>query len=172
MVNLKELFERYKDVGLGYISFGGKSYYEIDSDIPLSLNSFGGKDGFVLNDEGQVELYDLTDKVLIKRHYYSDENWDNEVDYETKKYWDETEANKLWGKTLDNYYPHPWYADKKIIAFEIINNLPFNRKGVTVAVNRDKEASWIELETFLSSYHLNTVDCLLTPEFFKPIYEK
>ena len=107
MLNLKELNERYKDVGLGYIRFGAKSYYEINSDIPLSLNSYGGERGFILNDKNEVELFDLNNKALFKRHYYLEDSWENEVDYETEFYWDEKQSNKWWGKTLDNYYPHP-----------------------------------------------------------------
>ena len=174
MLNLKELSERYKDVGLGYISFGGKSFYEINSDIPLSLNSFGGKEGFVLNDKGEVELFDTSDKVLVKRHYYLNEDWHHyeEVEYKTEHFWDEEEPNKWWGKTLDNYYPHPWYPEKEIIAFELIGNLPFNRKGVIEQVVGEGENSWIELSSPDGAYDFTVSDCLQCPEFFKPSYTK
>jgi len=165
MLNLKELSERYKDVGLGYIRFGGKSYYEINSDIPLSLNSFGGKEGFVLNDKGEVELFDISDKKLLKRHYYSDENWNNEVDYETEEYWDEMTSSKWWGKTLDNYYPHPWFPDRKIVAFKLINDIPFFRKGKIFNMYcGDIECNY--------GVKYSEDDCLQLPEFFKPIYDE
>lgn len=165
MINLKELSNRYKDVGLGYIRFGGKSYYEINSDKPLSLNCYGGTIGFVLNDKEQVELYDLSDKRLVKRHYFLTEelNDKDEVDYETEYYWDCTEPNTWWGKTLDNYYPHQYWPDKKIQAFEIINDIPFFRKGKVFKV----EDGGISI-TSTVGYSIN--NCLSYPEFFKPIY--
>jgi hypothetical protein len=171
MINLKQLSERYKDVGLGHISFGGKSYYEIDSDTPLRLNSYSGKDGFVLNELGEVELCDLNDNRFVKRRYFLDENWDYEVDYETEHFWDETKPNMRWGKTLDNYYPHPWFPDKEIVAFEVINNLPFNRKGTIEKVVGGLDG-WIELESPDGAYDFTVVDCLQCPEFFKPIYNE
>ena len=174
MLNLKELSERYKDVGLGYIHFGGHYYYEINSDVPLSLNSFGGKEGFVLNDKGEVQLYDTSDKVLVKRHYYLTEelNDEDEVNYETEHFWDEDESRIWWGKTLDKYYPHPWYPKKEIIAFELIGNLPFNRKGVIEKVVGEGENSWIELTSPEGAYDFTVSDCLQCPEFFKPLYTK
>lgn len=170
MKNLKEISEKYKDVGLGYINWGGKKYYEINSNTPLSLNSYGGVKGFILNDEGEVELYDISEKVLIKRHYYSDEEWENEVDYETEHFYDETSSKKWWGKTLDNYYPHPYYPEKEIVAFEIMQNLPFNNIGIIEQVVGEGENSWIELESPDGAYDFTVSDCLQAPEFFKPIY--
>lgn len=167
MLNLKELSERYKDVGLGYIRFGGKSYYEINSDISLSLNSFGGSKEFVLNDKEEVELFDISDKVLVKRHYFLIEDWNEEyeVNYETQYYWDETTPNNWWGKTLDNYYPHPWYPDKKIVAFELINDIPFFRKGKVVKVKNNHI-------TFNLGVNYSVDDCLHLVEFFKPLYDE
>lgn len=164
MIDLKKLSERYKDVGLGYISFGSRPYYEINSDIPLSLNSFGGKNGFILNNKGEVELFDISDKVFVKRHYFLTEDWNDEVDYKTEYYWDETESNKWWGKTLDNYYPHPWYPNKKITHFQLVNNIPFFRKGEKFAVNMD--------EIDCNGIKYSVEDCLENPEFFMPLYLK
>ncbi len=164
MLNLKELSEKYKDVGLGYIRFGGKSYYEVNSDKPLSLNAHDGKIGFVLNENQEVELFDLSERVLIKRHYYKDLHWEDEVDYETEYWWDEKECEKWWGKTLDNYYPHPWYPDKKIIAFELINDIPFFRKGKIFNLFCG------EIECNYGVKYSED-DCLKLPEFFKPIYK-
>jgi len=173
MLNLKELSERYKDVGLGYIHFGGKSYYEVNSDVPLSLNSFGGKGGFVLSVKGEVQLFDASDRVLVKRHYYLTEEWndEDEVDYETEHFWDETTSNRWWGKTLDDYFPHPWYPEKEIISFELIGNLPFNRKGVIEQVVGEGENSWIELTSPDGAYDFTVSDCLQCPEFFRPLYK-
>lgn len=171
MKNLKELTEKYKDVGLGYILWGGKGYYEINSDERLSFNSYGGTQGFVLNDKEEVEIYNLDDTYVVKRTYYLDENWTQEVFYATENFYDETDCRKWWGKTLDNYYPHPWYPEKKILAFETVGNLPFNRKGTIEKVVGEGENSWIELESADGSYDFTVSDCLECPEFFKPIYE-
>ncbi len=172
MINLKELDERYKDVGLGYIRFGGKSYYEINSDIPLSLNSFGGKDGFVLNDKGEVELYKLSETEDYK-YYFNDrevscfEYWEledsgmyDDVSFEIK------DNNKnWWGKTLDHYYPHPWYPQKKIVAFELVNDIPGFRKGKIFNLYM----GYIEPNVGVS-YSVD--DCLQLVEFFKPLYDE
>ena len=172
MINLKELSERYKDVGLGYIHFGGHSYYEINSDVPLSLNSFGGKDGFVLNDKGEVELFELN---------YSDDYryFFNGAEVSQDKYWEledsemyddisfeiVSENKKWWGKTLDNYYPHPWFPDRKIIAFELVNDIPFFRKGkVFNLFCGDIECDY--------GVKYSEDDCLQLPEFFKPVYDE
>ncbi len=179
MLNLKELSERYKDVGLGRISFGGWSYYEINSDIPLSLNSFCGKRGFVLNEKGEVELFQLATPEEYK-YYFNDK----EIPYD--EYWelldsemyDDTHFNviiepkKWWGKTLDNYYPHPWYPERKIIAFELVNDIPFNRKGTVEEVVGEGENSWIELPSPEGAYDFTVSDCLNCPEFFKPVYDE
>lgn len=163
MINLQELNNRYKDTGLGYIRFGGKDYYEINSDKPLSLNSYGGTIGFVLNEQGQVELYDLDQKVLVKRHYYADEDWNDEVEHETEYFWDEEEALKWWGKTIDNYFPHPWFPDRKIEAFELVNDIPGFRKGKVFEVVEN------QIRPAFSVFY-SVDDCLHLPEFFKPLY--
>jgi hypothetical protein len=167
MINLKQLSERYKDVGLGHIGFGGHSYYEINSDIPLSLNSYGGKNGFILNRKKQVQIYDLDNREIVKRHYYLTEDWndEDEVDYKTKYYWDETEPTTWWGKTLDNYYPHPWFTEKEIIAFELVNDIPGHRKGKTFEVIE------YQIKTALT-VNYSVDDCLFLPEFFKPLYNE
>lgn len=174
MLNFKELSERYKDVGLGHIGFGRKSYYEINSDEALSLNSFGGKEGVVLNNKEEVQLFDISDRVLVKRHYYLTEDWndEDEVDYETEHYWDEDAPRIWWGKTLDSYFPHPWYPSKKIIAFKLVNDMPFNRKGTVEKVIGEGENSWIELSSPEGAYDFTVSDCLNCPEFFKPLYDE
>lgn len=176
MLNLKELSERYKDVGLGYIHFGGHSYYEINSDIPLSLNSFGGTTGFILNDKGEVELWEFVDASCT---YYkngeeiSEDEWHNTEESEDVQLDIRSDnTRKWWGKTLDNYFPHEWYPDRKIVAFELIGNLPFNRKGVIEKVVGEGENSWIELISPEGAYDFTVSDCLQCPEFFKPLYTK
>lgn len=184
MLNLKELSERYKDVGLGYIRFGGKSFYEINSETPLQLNSYGGTKGFILNDNNEVELFEFINQDYICRlkgieitkeefsslvEYFNDDELEDEyLSFESTN-----GSRKWWGKTLDNYYPHPWFPSKEIVAFELVNNLPFNRKGVIEKVigATNDEGGWIELNTVDGSYDFTVSDCLNSPEFFKPIYQ-
>lgn len=172
MLDLKKLGERYKDVGLGVCRFGGRNFYEVNSDTPLSLNSYGGTMGFVLNDKEEVELFNLSEKVLVKRHYYLTEDWndEDEVEYETEYYWDETEPKKWWGKTLDNYYPHPWYPERKIVAFQLINNVPLHNEGTVFKVKQEIYP-YIIVTTISGEIYYQLEDCLNCPEFFKPIYE-
>lgn len=172
MLNLKELSERYKDVGLGYIRFGGHSYYEVNSDIPLSLNSFGGTTGFILNDKGEVELWEFVDAPYT---YYkngeeiSEDEWHNTEESEDVQLDIRSDnTRKWWGKTLDNYFPHEWYPDRKIVAFELVNNIPGFRKGEVFEVNVDE----CYADVGDSGVYYKLHDCLSYPEFFMPIYDE
>lgn len=139
MKNLQQLVERYanKSNGLGSISWGGKSFYETNSDVPLSLNS--SFYGFILNDKQEVELYDLNRQEIYK--------W--------------------WGKTLDNYYPWPWYPEKEIKAFEVIRDFPLFSLGDILEV--DEEGLVRSTQDWEMAYWVD--QCLDFPEWFKPIYE-
>ncbi len=170
MKNLKELTEKYPK-GLGQLRWGGKQFYEVNSDIPLSLNSYGGEKGFVLNDKGEVEIFDLNEEVFVKRRYYLDDWLETEVEYETEYFWDEKEPKTWWGLTLENYYPHPYYPEKEIIAFDVVRDLPFNLAGTVETVVGECPNSWIELESPDGAYDFTVSDCLLCPEFFRPIYK-
>lgn len=167
MKNLQQLVERYanKSNGLGHIQWGGKDYYEINSNICLSLNSCYA--GFILNDKGQVELYDLNKREVTERVYYSDEDWENKVDYETQYFYDRMESIKWWGKTLDNYYPWPWYPEKEIIAFEVMRDFPLFSCGDILKV--DEEGLVRSVQDWEMAYWVS--QCLEYPEFFKPIYK-
>jgi hypothetical protein len=175
MLNLKELSERYKDVGLGYIKFGGKSFYEINSDTPLQLNSYGGTSGFILNHNNEVQLFEFVEDGC--KHYLKGVQITEVEFYELVEYFNDDDledeflrmehggTRKWWGKTLDNYYPHPWYPGKEIIAFEIVNNLPFSRKGKIIELSGDGGISLNETVGY------SILNCLSNPEFFKPIYK-
>lgn len=183
MKNLKEMVDRYKDEpnGVGCVQWGGKSFYEINSDVPLQLNSYGGKDGYILNEEGQVELFEFFDAphkyfkagVEITEEEWieiEDEiNWSSEKEEELELEITHDNCRKWWGLTLDNYYPHPWYPEKKTVAFELVGNLPFNKKGIICEVLEGKNG-WIELYTTDDIYSFSVKNCLEAPEFFKPIY--
>lgn len=166
MKNLKQLSEKYNN-NLGQLLWGGKDYYRINSDVPISLNSFGGAQGFVLNEEGQVEEFDLNNKVLVKRHYYSDEDWEYPTEEETEYYWDETEPSMWWGLTLDDYYPWPWYPEKQIKGFIVIKHIPLFDLHEYCEVKDDYLIR--SKEEFEIAYTID--ECLKYPEFFKPIYE-
>lgn len=164
MKNLKQLCDKYGYMGA--LQWGGKPYHEINSDIPLYLNSYSAPKGFILNENEEVEVYCMQEKILVKRHYYSDEEWETEVNFETEHFWDEMGYKTWWGKTLDNYYPHPWYPEKEIIAFEVIRNLPYFTVGKTYEVVDDAIQS---NEDFELNYWV--WQCLEYPEFFKPLYK-
>jgi len=174
MKNLAELQDKYSRYfnGLGKIGWGGKSYYEINSDIPLNLNSAGGKNGFILNDSGQVELWDSKEHYNYTFFYKGQEITEDEY----RKLEDEgasdddltlksEDSKKWWGLTLDKYYPHPYYPTTKVISgFEIINNIPFFDEGEFYDLEDDK------IRSIDDDMLYNRLQCLEYPEFFKPIY--
>ncbi len=149
MKNLKEIDERYKNQpnGLGYLGWGGKSFYEINSDKPLYLNSYGGGKGFVLNNLSEVELFEffetphqyyLKNVELTEDEYYDildviDHDWELEEYIGLKL--EHNNCRKWWGLTLDNYYLHPYYPDRKIVSFEVIRDIPFTKIGDILDVN-------------------------------------
>jgi len=166
MINLAEIVERYKDKGLGYIQWGGKSYHEVNSDTPVFLNSYGGSKGFVMNELGQVQCFDLNDKVLVEREYYADEDLYNKVDYVTPYFWDNMAPREWWGLTLDNYYPWPYYPDREIKSFTVVRELPLFDLGGEYEI--DSEGTVRSEEDFEIAYFPE--QCLKYPEFFKPNY--
>lgn len=181
MINLQQLVDRYKDVGLQEIRFRYRHFYEINSDIPLNLSSHGGSAGFILNDKDCVQIFDIIetdeDYLFFKdgEQIHRDVFWalvdaghrdDIHLERNNIEYYD--------GKTLENYYPHPYFPEKQIIAFEIINNLPFCRIGrieKVVGFDGDGLSEWIEIASLDGAYDFTVEDCLNQPEFFKPLYE-
>lgn len=174
MKNLKELQEKYSRYfnGLGHVSWGGKSYYEINSDKPLNLNSYGGKEGFILNELGQVELWEHKEHYSYTYYYKGQEVTEEEfhrLDVEGASDDDLTlqsePSKKWWGLTLDNYYPWPYFTDKKILKFEVVRNIPFFNEGEVYNVFCGEI---IDNEGYI---RYSEEQCLEFPEFFKPIYE-
>lgn len=143
MKNLLELWEKYKDKpnGFGYLGWGTKYFYEINSNEPLNLNRYGGNGGFILNKKGEVEISKILGSI------------------------------KCWGKTLDNYYPHPWYPEKNIVAIEIVRDIPFASTGMNYEIfDEDIAKDWRGMiRCGYTDYSVE--DCLQYPEFFKPVYE-
>lgn len=180
MLNIEEISKRYKC--LGEIRWGNKNYYEINSDEPLSLNSYGGDDGWLLNDKGEVEIYELIeapwqyflkDKEITREEYediLEEINYDYEKEAEIGLRTENFNVKQYWGKTLDNYYPHPWYPNRAIKGFEIVNNLPGAKKGVFIELNNINNM-WIEIHLCGDILQYSIEDCLDNPEFFKPIYK-
>ncbi len=179
MKNLKQLQEKYSKYhnGLGHIRWGGKTFYEVNSDVPLQLNSYGGNEGFILNELGQVQLWEFFDapfQYFLKDVEITYEEWEK---LENEIYWNSEKEEELgldvkhdnirkwWGLTLDNYYPHPCYPEKEIIAFEVINAFPYFDEGKIYEV---EDAIIRSEEDYELSYF--TWQCLEYPEFFKPIF--
>lgn len=199
MLNLKQLEERYEGKTnngqsvTGHLSWGGKSFYEINSDEPLNLNR--DYSGFILNEQGQVQLF--SDNCIPVRIYYTDNSYLISTKDKTDYYLDSTEYECTWGKTLDHYYPHPFYEtdkfpEKKIKAFEIIRMMPFCEVGQEIALVKKKTT--YSSDTMMKRgiqnmeyYAIDIIfrhpmgqekhrgmftveDCLEYPEFFRPIY--
>lgn len=177
MRNLKEISERYKDVGLGRIRWGGKCFYEINSEKKITINSEGGIRGFVSNELGEVELYEFID---VPYQYYKadleitadeyhelldacEHNWEEEetmklrIEHDNVRHW--------WGLTLEHYFPYPWYPDREIIGFELMLDMPLYRSGVVFNVS---EGGNIITDV---PYNFTTDICLENPEYFKPLYK-
>src|SRR6187402_2726164 len=177
MKNLKQLQEKYSKYsnGLGHIQRGGKSYYEINSDKPLNLNS--DFNGFILNELGQVECYeffDATYKYFMKGLEISEEDWtriEDEIKWCSEKEEElqleivHDNCRKWRGLTLDNYYPHPYYPEKEVKAFEVIRETPYLEMGEIYEVFCD--------DLYTPDYDgikYSVDDCLQYPEFFRPVY--
>lgn len=169
MKNLQELIERYKNYPRIIIPFSHHFWYEINSDKGLNLNSYGRFD-YVLNEAGEVETYELIDApylYFLDSAEITDEQRDNLTEDEERRLEIRHDnVIKIWGKTLDNYYIHPYYPDKKIKGFEIVKMLPLFELGKVYECDDDGIIT-SDLDWDLSYL---TYQCLDYPEFFKPIY--
>jgi hypothetical protein len=176
MKNLKEICEKYSDVGIGRIHWGGKCFYEINSEKPITINSEGGKAGFVRNELGEVQLYEFfeapyqyykEDVEITAAEYHNfvetcgydfeaEERLGLRIEHDNVRHW--------WGLTLEHYFPYPWYPEKEIIAFELMLDMPLYRSGVVFNV--------CESGNVIASgpYNFTTDLCLENPEYFKPLY--
>lgn len=187
-ISIADLEKRYHDeisnprkrCVTGYLSWGGRRFYELNSDVPYHLN--GTYDDFIKNELGEIQCWEsgpeeyeyfFDGKLITEKEYnaiWVNENilgeTNDELDFRTDiklvnttKYW--------WGKTLDQYYPHPYFTDKEIIGFKVIRNLPFYKINEIYYLNDDKNLGddWSEVDYSLA-------DCLKYPEFFEPIYDK
>jgi len=179
MKNLKELQEKYSKYtnGLGHIRWGGKEYFEINSDKPLKLNGTTGR--FILNDKGEVQLYEILPweektKVYTKKgEVITEEQFDLETinltmdEMKVQEYDVTIEDNVWWGKTLENYYPYPYYPDKQIKGFTIMKEIPLFELFEYCDLDED------DLIRSTDDYEIayTKEQCLNLPEFFKPIYK-
>lgn len=179
MLNIQQLIDRYKDFlpsyqksVMGYLSWGGKSYYTINSNVPISLNS--DYNGFILNDEGLVQEYVLNDEPLYK-WYYDEEltsplrDDDFDVDYDDLyRIENENLSTKSYKNTLDKYYPHPYFPNSPIRSFTVIRIMPFwilNKEYLVEEAGGDKYIQSEDIDTIMLKR-----ECLMYPEFFKPNY--
>lgn len=134
MKSIKDIIERYKDQVpsywsvIGFLNWGGKNWFEINSNDPVNLNSTSKE--FIKNKKGQIETYYYVERVSGR-----------------------TITVKEWGKTLDQYYPHPYFPDQKPAWIETIRILPGKPIGSILKVTKG-----------------NIALCMEYPEFYKPIY--
>ena len=124
MKNLEQIINRYKNQlpdycssVSGYLMWGGKSYYRINSDKPVRLNS--SSSGFILNPEGKVQQYSLFTRTSFS---FGTRTW--------------------WGSTLDNYYPWPYFPKKQIKGFEVVRLLPKHKLGDFITVGKKADTQY------------------------------
>jgi hypothetical protein len=188
MINVQNLIDRYKKVikspysaVTGFLSWGGKQYYAINSDEALNINSQWNKE-FITNEEGFVEEY----KIGEDQHpylYFLDIDHTKPVSYEE---WIKTMAKEGYPEdrydlyTTDNpfrverkyrykttdLYPWPWYPDREIKSFTVVRIAPFWTLGEEYEV---EETGLITSEDDQTKLWLD--EALSFPEFFKPNYK-
>lgn len=189
MYNVQQVIDRYKgkidrhNNVIGYLSFGGLEYYKINSSKPLSINSDGSTE-FLMNEEGQVEHYQILSNVKPKiiGYYRLDHDWEkipvSKEEIATHSEWekyedyhpvynDESRCKKWYGETIDKYYFHPYYPLRKISSFEVIRIIPGHLVGSRITIGKEefkKEGDVMHTSERVSYY-------LYYPEFFKPIYD-
>ncbi len=182
MLNLQEIINRYKDKidrssVMGFLTWGGKPYYRINSDKPISLNSTF--EGFILNKEGFAEEYEIleNEESLL---YFSDKELTNQISWE--EFYnlfgdnDEIYSNQVISNpnrtkytrelSLSEYYPHPWFPEKEIISFKCIRIVPFWELNKEYELDEEGLITSEDEETKMWEY-----ECLQYPEFFEPIYK-
>lgn len=152
MRNIQELFNRYKDDDvLTKVGFGSKGYL-INSDEMVSINRTTNE--FITNEFGQVQTYE----------FISDEEWQlRRQDPNFNSSLIGTEYS--WGDTLDKYYRHPYYPNKKIVRVEIVKTIPYAKRGTILYVYNNLIHIYEELI-------LCSVNSIMEyPEFYKPLYD-
>lgn len=181
MTSLQQIIDRYKDIlprytssVMGYLMWGARQYYAINSDEPLLINSQYGVE-FITNKEGLVEEYSIIEDVP-NTLYYRDEEQTQEVSFDEfynrffKSPHTEEEYSEYYHKYTRNnpdrvkfryrykteeLYPHPWYPGRDISHFKVIRIMPGLLPGDEIV-----QESY-EKEQYYLQY----------PEFFKPIYK-
>jgi hypothetical protein len=190
MLHLQGLIDRYKDhlprysgSVMGYLAWGGKQYYAINSEEPLSLNSSYGVE-FITKD-GLVEEFTINEDVPSIL-YYLDEAHTQQADWDTwyDKFGQNDDNNERYTKytvdnpervshkyryTLEQLYPHPWFPEKEIEAFEVIHIMPYAVVGQTYPIHGENSRLGKYALIGLNTYYLD--ELLNYPEFFKPIYK-
>jgi hypothetical protein len=141
MYNLARLRKRYEGKTgsfswLAFLRWGRKESYGINTSRGVMLNGVANSGEFKTNDKGQIQEFDITN--------------------ESGKVW--------WGLTEDQYYPWPWFPDKKIVAFTCINICPGFEMGKVYAV--DNGGFFINDDYVVHAFTTG----LDYPEFFKPVY--
>lgn len=121
----------------------------------MGFLSWGGKNFYLKNTNDSICLNSNSNGFVL--------NENKEV-----MEFDPSNFEKSFGKTLDNYYPHPYHVDKKIKSFEIIRIIPFDNTITSIVeVNNDGILLYNDNESTFFSIS----KCLKYPEFFKPLYE-
>lgn len=145
MYNIQQLRRRYegKTDGLYFLAhlrWDGKEFYKSESTEGIMLVRRGGD--FAENTNGKLQEFNITDD----------------------------DADIVWGSTEGNYYPWPWFPNKKITAFLCVGICPGFVPGVYYGLEPENYITGSGF--YFDNYVALTMDtCLRYPEFFKPIYE-
>lgn len=173
MLSVAGLVTRYPQ-GLGpALSWGGKCYYKINCSEPYNLNSTFS--GFILRDDDRVQCYSWEappSTALL-------------IDMEER-----SESIVWWDAKLDGFYPHPFFSDNKIMAFQCVRTCPSFTEGELYEVSypedrlkrlKDRGLPILFPESIsslvivpgddrMTNFDVNYM--LQYPEFFKPVYER
>lgn len=150
MLNLLELQNRYRC--MGKIQWGGKVFFKINTDIPFHLNS--NTDGFILGPCGRVECYVTSEENIpinanaesIRTSRFGSPRWYDDV--------------------LENFYPWPWYPDKKIVSFDCVRCCPGFDEGIFYDVQHTVTEDYLQGRKVT----IRIKNVLEYPEFFRPNY--
>lgn len=186
MYSIQQIINRYKDIVktgysvMGYLSFGAHEFYKKNSDESLNINS--NYEGFITNENGEVELFKYNEDYEIPLEPYfrdqeftipvtQEEIYCENLDYDYTYFRDfKTEEKnsvfKWYDDTIDKYYLHPYYPKKEIKAFEVIRILPGCFVGNVYNIRTINDIPYI----FANDLNFTVKYCLQYPEFFKPLY--
>lgn len=163
--------------GVKTFDIKNQGVYPINSYEPVRINKYSSS-GYVWKN-GFLEDYKFDDTIQNQMYWSRDEAGEEiltkeEVqaleyeDYESLFLHDHRDyCIRKYRYTPNDLYPHPWFPDREIVAFECLTFAPLWEVGKIYEVDKERiirsELDW-ETSLWVSQ-------ALDYPEFFKPIYE-